>query len=234
MVMSIHRLPVMGYSLAANMTNDSWLLIISPSSDPRSCICHLDRNCPIRPLLYSALLKASFYCQVKKWLISPPSTSVRRVKMDQWTVMAKVFFPTIVSALSDRKNSLGTYFAANLTICLLARSPTATSACTLNCCWRKTKKHCFPESKTTIDRARFLQYKHNSLVRIIPWALCLKLSRFVQSKGLCVTWDECLTAVGIRWSVKHLQTEPCLWRALCGERLIATFLSNIYRDLGRV
>lgn len=92
MVMSIHRLPVMGYSLAANMTNDSWLLIISPSSDPRSCICHLDRNCPIRPLLYSALLKASFYCQVKKWLISPPSTSVRRVKMDQWTVMAKVFF----------------------------------------------------------------------------------------------------------------------------------------------
>lgn len=189
MVMSIHRLPVMGYSLAANMTNDSWLLIISPSSDPRSCICHLDRNCPIRPLLYSALLKASFYCQVKKLLISPPSTSVRRVKMDQWTVMAKVFFPTIVSALSDRKNSLGTYFAANLTICLLARSPTATSACTLNCCWRKTKKHCFPESKTTIDRARFLQYKHNSLVRIIPWALCLKLSRFVQSKGLCV-WLE--------------------------------------------
>lgn len=42
-----------------------------------------------------------------------------------------------------------THLAANLTICLLARSPTASRACTVNCWWRRTKKHCFPRGKTT-------------------------------------------------------------------------------------
>lgn len=46
-------------------------------------------------------------------------------------------------------NMAYTHLAANLTICLLARSPTAMRACTVNCWWRRTKKHCFPEGKTT-------------------------------------------------------------------------------------
>lgn len=52
-------------------------------------------------------------------------------------------FPTIVR----QEDPPRTHFAANLTICLLARSPTATSAWTLNCCWRRTRKHCFPENR---------------------------------------------------------------------------------------
>lgn len=46
-------------------------------------------------------------------------------------------------------NKAYTHLAANLTICLLARSPTAMRACTVNCWWRRTKKHCFPKRKTT-------------------------------------------------------------------------------------
>lgn len=142
----IHRLPVMGYNLTANMTNDAWLLSISSFSDPSCCICHLDRNRSIKTLLYPTLLTASFCCQVKNdWFPQPPLLSVC-VKMDRRPIRAQDF-PTIVLFLSDRKRSFCTYFAANLTICLLARSPTATSACTLNCCWRRTKKHCFPENK---------------------------------------------------------------------------------------
>lgn len=104
------------------------------------CIYHLDGNCSIKPLAYPTPLTASFCCQMKDdWFPPLHSTS------ECVTIRAQDF-PTIVRALSNRKSSLGTHFAANLTICLLARSPTATRACTLNCCCRRTKKHCFPEN----------------------------------------------------------------------------------------
>lgn len=158
----------MGYHLAANMNNDAWLSSISSSSDPNYCICHLDRNRSIKTLPYPALLTASFCCQVKNDWFPPhyPPPHSECVKMDRWTIRAQGF-PTIVCALPDRKSSLDTHFAANLTICLLARSPTATSACTLNCCWRRTKKHCFPENKTTTKdnagllKVSFMQVCHN-------------------------------------------------------------------------
>lgn len=131
------------------MTNDAWHLSISSSSDPGCCICHLDRNCSIKTPLYSTPLTASFCCRVKKWLIPPPLHLTRNVWKWFGGLLGPRIFPPLFRALSDRKSSLGTHFAANLTICLLARSPTATRACTLNCCWRRTKKHCFPENKTS-------------------------------------------------------------------------------------
>lgn len=170
------------------MTNDAWLLSISSSSDPSCCICHLDRNRSIKSLLYPALLTASFCCQVKNDWFPHPAPCSECVKMDWWTIRAQDF-PTIVCALTDRKSSLGTHFAANLTICLLARSPTATSACTLNCCWRRTKKHCFPKKKTTtIDSAGLLR------------SLSCKLSRLVTIKA----WPLSLT----QWTVKSLRVTP--------------------------
>ena len=131
------------------MTNGARLLSISSSSDPSCCICHLNRNRSIKTRLYPALLTASFCCQVKNDWFPHRSPRSECVKMDRRGRLGPRTFPPLFFALSDRKRGLGTHFAANLTICLLARSPTATSACTLNCCWRRTRKHCFPENKTT-------------------------------------------------------------------------------------
>lgn len=153
--MFIHKQPVVGSNLAAVcMTNGAWLFI-SSYCDPGCCICHLDRNCSIKTLPYPTPLTASFLLWSEKWLIPPPSLHLTP-NVWKWIggTIREQDFPTIVCALSDRKGSLGTHFAANLTICLLARSPTATSACTLNCCWRRTKKHCFPENKNNNNSNR--------------------------------------------------------------------------------
>lgn len=231
--MFIHRLPVVGNNLAANMTNDAWLFI-SSSSDPSCCICHLDRNCSIKTLLYPTPLIASFCCQVKNdWFHHPPPHS-ECVKMDRRTIRAQEF-PTIVCALLDRKSSLGTHFAANLTICLLARSPTATSACTLNCCWRRTKKHCFPKNKTTTDRAGLLRTclcTLNRHVTLKAQPLSLKQCTLVQSKVFmwlcckdfpCYLRVKCQTFVNRAFSLKRT-----VWRK--GD----CYLPNKHTHLGRV
>lgn len=111
-----------------------------PFPDKIYCICHLDRNCSIKSLVCPTPLLPAF---VVNWKMTD---SLHLHSAAECVTIRAHDFPTIVRALSDRKSSLGTHFAANLTICLLARSPTATRACTLNCCWRKTKKHCFPEN----------------------------------------------------------------------------------------
>lgn len=112
-----------------------------------------------------------------KWKMIDSSLSLQNVwKWIGGSIRAQGF-PTIVLASLTGNASLSTHLAANLTICLLARSPTATSACTLNCCWRRTKKHCFPaKTTTTIDSAGLLtQAFHSALTGLMG---------FVQIKAL--------------------------------------------------
>lgn len=83
----------------------------------------------------------------------------------------RIFPPLFCPSLTGSSHC--THFAANLTICLLARSPTATSACTLNCCWRRTKKHCFPgkenNNKLLAVKSGFWPY-HKEKLRGSLWS----------------------------------------------------------------
>lgn len=225
------------------MTNATWLFIFS-HHDPVCCICHLDRNRSIKTLLYSNPLTASadffFLLFVShKWemidgsALPPPCSQC--VKMDRWGRRRAQDFPTIVSNLPtappslpptssffsppDRKGSLGTHFAANLTICLLARSPTATNACTLNCCWRSTKKHCLPEEwkeKQTVLATRRC-FLSAGAFKAPP--LLFEAERSSAEPRLLVSLScSRSSAGGLSKSVKHLWSQLSLWREWCGGR----------------
>lgn len=100
--MFIHRLPVVGNNLAANMTNDAWLFI-SSSSDPSCCICHLDRNCSIKTLLYPTPLIASFCCQVKNdWFHHPPPLTQNVWKWIGGLLGPRIFPPLFVPFWTGR------------------------------------------------------------------------------------------------------------------------------------
>lgn len=233
--MSTHRLPIMGSVLAANMTNESWLLSISSQPLIQGAVSAISTGtAPLGHCCIPPCWKPAFTAKWKKMIDFPAlhlSQTCENGSVDHYGPGFVFFFPTIVFAPLQQEEQSPYSLCSKLDHLLAGTISHCDQCLHVKLLLTQDQEALLPwnQKTTTAVRAGLLQRKLNRFVRVIPWALYLKQSKFAQSKGLRVTWDECFTAVGIRWSVKHLQTEACLWRALCGERLIAAFLSNIHK-----
>lgn len=202
------------------MTNDAWLLWISSIPDPSCCICHLDRNRSIKTLLYPTLLTASFYCQVKNDWFPQPAALSECVKMDRRTIRAQDF-PTIVFPCLTGSVVSG-----------LTLQQTWPSAC-----WHDLPQRPVPARWTVVDAEPRSIASLRAETTSDRGLLNLMSCKFIgatghNDKSLLSQKDglpaEKVFLVICRWSVKHLLMGLSLWRALSGERLIATFLTNTH------
>lgn len=142
----------------------------------------------------------------QRWLI--PSTST--LPQNVWLLGPRIFPPLFAPSPTGRAVS-ATHFAANLTICLLARSPTATRPCTLNCCWRRTKKHCFPENT------------NNRLRQAVKKSATISPQQARQSKKCCfLCRNACWLSESLHPQVQvksqTIVKRAFLFDANCGER----------------